>query len=44
MNSVANRGLRIGGAHNRSMEKALLESSFSDLTLNPQLKCVTKLV
>lgn len=25
-------------------KKAVLESIFSDLTLNPQLKCVTKLV
>ena len=44
MDSDANRGLRIGGAHNSPMEEAVLESSFSNLTLNPQLKCVTKLV
>lgn len=45
MNSASNRGLRIGGAHNRSMEScAWKQFFFSDLTLNPQLKCVTKLV
>lgn len=45
--SVANRGLRIVGAHNRSMKSWPWKLwVFSPLgpTLNPQLKCVTKLV
>lgn len=45
MDSNANSGLRIAGAYNLPMEKKLcLKAFFSDLTLNPQLKCVTKLV
>lgn len=46
MDSNANSGLRIAGAHNSPMEKKMLclKAFFSDLTLNPQLNCVTKLV